>query len=576
MPDPRFPFLPLPEHLPATKRPRSGGTANIHFPSRPRQIQRLATPLSRLDRAFRQRTARVQRSVDGAPVEQVLVHETIGPVGDFYRAVKKLGLEWLLEIDSEPTEPTEDFWDQDDREAAIDTRAYLVLSDQHAIDQILSQWNAYLERGRGGFGRGLAPWFHLFSQLKDVRLWDHRDQVEPDTKTYWDEKLLAEPRHVRTEIELWYSDSGQRNHAAARALRDVLAATDSPVLDDREIPEIRYRGLLVDLSIANIRAVVAGQSTGLTAVGSVMYFRPQLRAMSPPGTRDGTASTKTRPIPAGAPVVAVLDGVPLQNHSLLADRIVVDDPRALEARAPARDRIHGTSMTSIVLHGDLGGSSPTIPSRVLVHPILVPDQTAPADPRTEISDPERLLPDILHVAIRRIAAGEGGAAPTAPSVRVVNLSIGDLSREFLRSMSPLARLLDWLAWEYRLLFLVPTGNQPDVQHGIKLGTPRGNFAALQAGERAERALRSVSGDRIGRRLRSPGETLNGLTVGGVYADASQFQSAAGRFALYAEAWPVPMDDTGRVLCAPSNPMLWRRLVGDFSLRNSATPTAKPR
>jgi hypothetical protein len=33
------------------------------------------------------------------------------------------------------------------------------------------------------------------------------------------------------------------------------------------------------------------------------------------------------------------------------------------------------------------------------------------------------------------------------------LSIGDGYRPFLREISPLARLLDWLAWEYKLALL---------------------------------------------------------------------------------------------------------------------------
>ena len=45
-------------------------------------------------------------------------------------------------------------------------------------------------------------------------------------------------------------------------------------------------------------------------------------------------------------------------------------------------------------------------------------------------------------------------------MKVINLSFGNSWQPFDRLISPLARLLDWLAWEYKILFIVSAGNQP--------------------------------------------------------------------------------------------------------------------
>ena len=45
---------------------------------------------------------------------------------------------------------------------------------------------------------------------------------------------------------------------------------------------------------------------------------------------------------------------------------------------------------------------------------------------------------------------EGDEPAVAPSVRIINVSIGNRSQPFDREVSPLARLLDWLSWKYKL------------------------------------------------------------------------------------------------------------------------------
>ena len=479
--------------------------------------------------------------MEGVAVEQVVVLDVAGAIADFYKAVRRSGLQWLIDADGDASSPDEDFRLVEDAFAEVPNKLFLILTDQAAIASLLSLWRRYKESGRAAFAHGFTSWFHVFEQLRDVRLWNIHDRVSPDTRSYWQSRLEAGDAEVRTEIELWYSESDPKNVEWANSLRALLGKSGGTVIDAAEIPHIRYHAFLADLPAATIQAILTDATSPLAVTGQIMYYRPQFRGMARSGGTETAGFGQQRPVPTEVPVVAILDGVPLQNHELLAGRIILDDPNNLQGMAVASDRVHGTSMASIVLHGDLNGQTPTIASRVVVHPILIPDPQSSNSPPEEVSLPNRLLLDVIHVAVRRLVEGSGGEAyPVAPSVpRVINLSIGDFKREFARSMSPLARLLDWLAWRYQLLFVVPVGNLASVGSGIELDVPREDFAALSPDGRSAATFDAIEGDTQFRRLLSPGESLNAITVGGVYSDGSTFSAPAGRFPLFAEAWPCP-------------------------------------
>ena len=131
----------------------------------------------------------------------------------------------------------------------------------------------------------------------------------------------------------------------------------------------------------------------------------------------------------------------------------------------------------------------------------------------EESIPEGILPvDLVHRAVQRICMKvRDGEPPTAPSVRVINLSVCDRSRPFVREISSQARLLDWLSWKYNVLFIVSAGNHAE---DIKLDIPRPALSNLTAEEREKAVIKAIAADTRKRRLLSPAETLNGLTVAG--------------------------------------------------------------
>src|SRR5262245_43509860 len=194
----------------------------------------------------------------------------------------------------------------------------------------------------------------------------------------------------------------------------------------------------------------------LAPADDVMFLRPQTVLSAPPeidGSVDGPAAPNEA-APAATPIAALLDGVPLQAHQRLAGRLTLDDPDDLQARALVSRRFHGTSMASLILHGDLNAPGAPLTRPLYVRPVMITPENAEFGEHTPT---DRLLVDTLYRAILRIkgAAQQAGIAPT---VFIVNLSLGDRRRPFANLVSPLARLLDYLSVTYGIIFIVSAGN----------------------------------------------------------------------------------------------------------------------
>ena len=123
----------------------------------------------------------------------------------------------------------------------------------------------------------------------------------------------------------------------------------------------------------------------------------------------------------------------------------------------------------------------------------------------------------MHRAIRRLFESEGNQPPVAGTVRIINLSIGIRDRPFHDTMSPLARLLDWLSWKYQILFIVSAGNHAKP---IEPGVSNSELRSLPPTDLQQRVLRAVATDARHRRLLAPAEAINVLTVGALHEDGS--------------------------------------------------------
>lgn len=532
MPDPDFPLLLFQNSTAADRNPGTGRGTPFVRPGVARQGTRINPKLAVLAQAFAARRLTLQQVAPTENPELVLVLETIGPIDNFAKAVAKVpGLEWLVEWVEDEVAPDEDFYVEGKPQKSLSGRLFMLASNEAALDQLLSLWNRYQADPDAKFDRGLAPFRHLFAQLKDVRYWNATDRVGTDVRRYWADSLQDESPNVRFEIEAWYFISEQKNEMVRTEIAARVAALDGTILYRALIPEIAYHGFLVELPRVAVAAILAGNLPELVLSDRIMFFRPRTQsATAPPEVGDLQSLDVVPGAAGGLPIVALFDGLPLQNHPLLAGRLEIDDPDGWEAEYEAKDRVHGTSMASLIVHGELDSGGQALLRRVYVRPIMRPDPTDTFHARRREQTPtDILLIDLVHRAVRRLFVGELGQPPVAPSVRVINLSVGDEARIFDREMSPWARLIDWLSFTYRVLFVVSAGNQTSP---LSLDVQQGGLAGLTAQDRSALALRSLVANGTERRIIAPAEAVNALTVGASHSDRCQIPIPPNAFDVF--------------------------------------------
>lgn len=451
---------------------------------------------------------------------RAIVFEIAGSVSSFYRAAARIpGLEFIAE-EEYSFEADDDFvmLDEDDlpdTDQEVAGRVYLAMPNDGALEDILRLYRTW-RRGRP-LERGFTPWRDLFACLKTMRPWGPQDRIPEDSVAVWRAELAdANIQEVHVEAELFFRQTaGERAEALAR-IQGAVDELGGEIITSAAIPAIAYHAALVSLPPEGIQNLINRDQVDLVLADQVMFLRPQASIRGPvfetaaPQGRVVQAAPGRAALPA---VVALLDGVPLQNHALLANRLNVDDPQGLEARALVGERHHGTAMASLIIHGDLNGAGEPLGRPVHVHPILFADVAG----QEEHSAPDRLLVETLYSAIVRMKDPETPGGPSAPDVFIVNLSLGDRRRAFAGPMSPLGKVLDYLAHRYNLLFLISAGN-------ITTDVALPGFNTLRDVEQSPpdavtRAfLTFVRDQQVHRSLFAPSECLNPLTIGAVHDD----------------------------------------------------------
>ena len=540
---PERPLLILPHPgEPVTRRKRTGGGGKFHRPSPERQAERLGPRFALLQEALEARRARLQAEAHDLVPEEVIVLETVGTVDDFIRAVEHVpGMEWLAEVEEEEVPPDDDFFAMSKGgerrpDKALRGRIFMVFTNKSALEQMLSLWHDW--QSNSPLPRGLGKWKTLFRQLRDVRHWGVQDRLlETGVLDDWRERVEYGQEIVPCEIELWYRRNPEQRRIARNRTAALVEELDGQVVNEAHIEDIAYHALLAHLPVDRIRPLFDSldNEVNLVQCEQIQFLRAtgQMVSVLPGDDRDRDSQVPPEAESVGWPVVALLDGLPLQAHRRLQGRLIVDDPDGFELDYPAATRRHGTAMASLILHGDLAAGDPPLPRPLYVRPILQQDARDWRN-NTETAPERMLVVDLIHRAVRRLFDGEGDIPPVAPQVTIVNLSIGIADRPFERFLSPLARLLDWLAWRYGVLFVVSAGNCP---HTIVLppGEP----------DDQEQVIRSIAADARHRRLLSPAESVNALTVAALHEDASTDPPAPGWRDPYTTAGlPSPINAQG--------------------------------
>ena len=466
---------------------------------------------------------RAEAEPGGLEPDLILVMEIAGELSDFYKAIAKVdGLEFLSEEVEDKVDPDEFVAvDSKGKEHRYSRQLFLVASNRDAWQQLLSLWERY-QKGEK-FPRGLTQFRHAFERLRELRPWNDNDRLERSgALEVWRRELadLAD-EPVTFEAELWVRSDENHRKAVVDAFREDLTQAGGEFLTDSVHTEIGYHGALGRVPASRLQEVVQSGSVSWLRTESVRFFHAvgQIAAdtVAEGDTEEGDLEALS-PVER-SPRIALFDGLPLAGHEALAGRIVLDDPEDWEETTPARRRLHATSLGSVLIHGDLNGDGPALREPIYIRPILRADAPdwVEGDVREELPR-DQLAVDLVQGAVARLFEDEA----RAPEVRVIVIAIGDAAIQFDQFISPLARLLDWLANHYGVLFILSAGNHLDP---IELPT---ECDLDNAEEVAYELLCELQRQAPMRRLLCPGESVNAITVGGAHSDLSDAVVEDGR------------------------------------------------
>lgn len=511
--------------------PNTGGGAKVNLPSTAAQGRRLGSRFTDLDNAFNEQ-AMLTQSLGASEPQLVVVFEAIDEREDLSGVAIRAGLEILIDVDrdfeADPDFPRKSV----NQDLPVGGCLHAVCVSEQAKANVLSQWRKWQQTG--SVDTGYAPLKRLFAHLKDVRPWGPEDRVRTADVAAALEGMLPGDHDV--EVELWYRQSDEARRRAEAEVSTLIERAGGRVVSTAQVAEVGYHGMKCTVRLDVLQRLAAGDYDAVAVVKSahVIYLRVTAQSYAISEATPARA-VATAALPTGEPVLCVLDGVPVANHPLLAGRVMITDPDDLAADTAVDTELrrHGTAMASVCVWGDRGNDDEPAERPVLVRPILTPARDT-LDNWEELPSAV-LAPDLMRRVFRELFEGDGTINAAAPSVVVINLSVGDPAAPFDSIVSSWARTLDWLSATYGVVVVVSAGN-----HGT-LTVPGGTDAmiALNGAERAKVLNDAVAETSPRRSLLAPADAINALTVGALNDDGAgqipitgyQFDPADGEFVI---------------------------------------------
>lgn len=519
------PLLIFPKPAVADRESRPSGKSNLNFPDYERQKQRIGRRWQTLKDSFDREAVSLSLNPEGFFTEYIVVFELAGSIEEFYTAIAKIpGMFFLKEL-LEEFESDEDFYKDDHQ--PYSGRVYVSMVNQKSIKEILRLWKIYERDREASFDTGLAKFKSLFTQLIDVRPYSVEDRFRDTGMFHYLEEIrgLGQER-VRFEIEFAYPEGQIRRDRAYDEVQFLIQEAGGEIISGSQIDlrSIRYLACLADAPISVFEDLTSATQVRFLKASHVLFFRPPGQAMISQGTNE-TLDLTDAPQDSetfGDPMVAVFDGLPLENHELLRGRIIVDDPDEFTSKYIAGSRSHGTAVASVICHGDLSGERQSLVRPIYARPVM---HFNGVSNREEFPE-DRLVIDVLHRAIIRMVRGTQEETPVANRVKVVNISLGDGFRPYRRELSTWAMFLDWAAFEYNLLFIVSAGNFVE---DIKFTIDPADFRNPIAADAKRSFLNEMMGQDFNRKILSPAESINSLTVGALNKDEAEIDVADPMF-----------------------------------------------
>lgn len=512
------PILRLPR---ARTAPRlTGAPANVPSPrpgGRQAQGARFREQFDRLEQALAGDDANVVLRQDPAGIapERALVFVTAVPIARFIRAAESIGLEVFSEVDLDDYELDENLLDR--KPELANPTLYATMPSEDVLNRIIRLWRAY-QRNEAAV-RGDAPWWNLFDMLAELRPWGPEDRLNDRSREELNNRLpIDDHEEVRLELEIWPTRNAEARRRWQIDTEARVIALGGRIISRSSIIEAGfiYEAFLIGMAAGSVREMLAHPfaPSGLASLDGLQFVLPQTIAQSLPAQSDPDDQAQLDaldPFDEQNPLRAILlDGTPIAAHQLLDGGVIIEDVHGLVPSSLVADRLHATTMASLILRGDIrADGKPVEDSRLLSIPVLIDVN------QNTLSPDDRLFVDVIHVALTRAFLGD---EPLAPDAFVVNFSIGIRGAHFTGLISSLARLMDWWSDEYGVLFIVSAGNV-----GSDLTIPSVNsieFEEASLDQRADFVEAAKRTTRHQRTLLAPSEALNVVSVGAAHLDLS--------------------------------------------------------
>lgn len=398
---------------------------------------------------------------------------------------------------------------------------YLLIPTEAAIRQMLALWKLW--QANKPLGKDYKAWEKVFACLHDLRRWGPKDRVSEEDARLIEDAAEFEPKaKIKVELELVFDRATAKANAARDATEASVVALGGQIVHRARLDQIAYDALLIEVAAATALEIAQRSPKGLAGLPDVFAIRPQSKIDVITELGEFESAVIGVEAPTKPAIAAVLDGVPAANHPAISQHVELVDPEDLSA-ASVGLRTHGTAMVSLVVRGDLKRGEAALTRKVVVRPLMYAHLKDSTD---EIFAPEQLLVDGFVRAVQDLREG---AAAAAPGVFIINLSLGDRNRPFFGRTSAWARAVDWLSEHYGVLFIVSAGNADGLQHDLPLNgvADEAAFKALSNEARTRAVLAGVNAGLRFRRILSPAESVNALTVGALHDDVLMVEPNMG-------------------------------------------------
>jgi hypothetical protein len=347
------------------------------------------------------------------------------------------------------------------------------------------------------------------AKVESIKPWSREDRLGPRLSAT-EIDLLKE---YTVDLLLMPTEDEQQNPQAVRAIDRFVEQASGRVVDRA-----------MESTFSALRVRLGGQ-----ALNQMLDYRDDVALVDLPPAVEVTVPAvislslddlpEIEAPPDTAPAICIVDSGILEGHPLLEAAIIASKSRSFPAslgppvpQSPVPAAGHGTQVAGIALYADLVAcvdKKEFVPALRLINARLLDDNNA-------------LHPDRMPL-VREIVEH------VQDTCRIFNLSLG--LEPHAGFLSVPAVELDTITRENGVLFVVSSGNV--------------DLAARYGGKRPGKAYPEYLLD-DGWKVRSPGEALSALTVGGITPDGHLFRPTATKRTFAPGRAPSPFCSSGGI------------------------------